>query len=180
MARIFDIIREKLAGKTNHCHHADMRNRSGRTTGVCCPEGERCEQPGKLLVVGRESTFPPEIVGYALDMASRLSYEILALNTAPLSCETFMRFSASRKKVCEDFREISAHNAKIFAGEAAARQIPFEHIIRFSAADEAIAEIRREWDGVEFVISDSAEERQASRPEQEQHVQKPIFVYAMI
>ncbi|MBW2325983.1 MAG: hypothetical protein JRF45_05705 [Deltaproteobacteria bacterium] len=57
---------------------------------------ERVEQTStKLLVMGRESTFSKEIIDYALEMAQRMSYDILALNTAPLSCETFKLFSSS-------------------------------------------------------------------------------------
>jgi len=46
-----------------------------------------------LLVVGQESSFSQEIIDYALEMAKRMSYEIVALNTAPLSCDTFKMFS---------------------------------------------------------------------------------------
>lgn len=40
------------------------------------------EKAGKLLVVGREGTFSREVIDYAIEMAQRLHYEILALNTA--------------------------------------------------------------------------------------------------
>ncbi|MBW1895230.1 MAG: hypothetical protein JRI91_16300, partial [Deltaproteobacteria bacterium] len=45
------------------------------------------ERPGKLLVIGNGSEFTQDIVDYALEMAQRMSYEILALNTAPLKDE---------------------------------------------------------------------------------------------
>ena len=43
------------------------------------------QAPTKLLVMGRESDFSKEIIDYALEMAQRMSYDFLALNTAPLS-----------------------------------------------------------------------------------------------
>jgi len=72
------------------------------------------ETPRKLVVVGRESVFSQEIVDYALEMAERMSYEIIALNTAPLSCDTFKLFSASRDKICEDFENLSQKTSKPF------------------------------------------------------------------
>jgi len=70
--------------------------------------------PTKLLVMGRESTFSKEIIDYALEMAQRMSYEILALNTAPLSCETFKLFSSSHNQVCQEFKNMSEKNAGLF------------------------------------------------------------------
>ena len=61
-------------------------------------EVQEKEESKKLVVVGKESTFSQEIIDYAIDMAERMSYEIVALNTAPLSCETF-KLSSSRTKL---------------------------------------------------------------------------------
>jgi len=83
----------------------------------------------KLLVMGRESDFSKEIIDYALEMAERMSYEILALNTAPLSCETFKLFSSSRNQVCEEFKSMSEQNAGLFQEAAVEKGIPFHHIV---------------------------------------------------
>jgi len=138
------------------------------------------ERPGKLLVVGRESAFSEDVVMYALDMAQRLSYEIVALNTAPLSCETFKLFSSSRNKICEDFLALSEENARKFAQEAAQNQVPFEHVIKFSDTDHAIEEIRREKGHIDFVISEAEEDRADMRPEQGDRPQREILVYSVL
>jgi len=137
------------------------------------------DRPGKLLVVGRESAFSREVIDYALEMAQRMSYEILALNTAPLSCETFKIFSSSHKKLCQDFRALSEKNVKQFRQEAEKLGVPFEHIVKFSERDEALEEINKEFRDIEFVVSD-AEEENVPRPEEGERPSQPIYVYSMI
>ena len=138
------------------------------------------DKTGKLLVVGQESRFSREVVDYALDMAKRLSYDILALNTAPLSCETFKLFSSSHRKLCQDFRALSEENVKPFQEAAEAQGISFAHVIKFSDRDEAVEEVNREFGSIEFVISDTEEERPADRPEEGERAQQAIYVYSMI
>jgi len=93
------------------------------------------EKAGKLLVVGREGTFSREIIDYAIEMAQRLSYEILALNTAALSGETFRLFSSSHRKLSEDFRALSEKNARPFQQEAEKLGVSFAHVVKFSHRD---------------------------------------------
>jgi len=137
------------------------------------------EKPGKLLVVGNESDFSDEVITYALDMAQRLSYDILALNTAPLSCETFKLFSSSRNQICRDFQNLSEEHARRFAEMAEKKKIAFEHVVKFSETDRAIDEIRRQKGAIEFVIADPEEERTEVRPENTARLRREICVYAM-
>jgi len=134
---------------------------------------------GKLLVVGREGTFSREVIDYALEMAQRLSYEILALNTAALSGETFRLFSSSRRKLSEDFRALSEKNARTFQQEAEGIGIPFAHVVKFSDKDEAIDEVSREFEHVEFVVSDTEEERLVDRPGEGERASQAIYVYSV-
>ncbi len=137
------------------------------------------KRASKLLVVGRESTFSREVIDYALDMAKRLSYEILALNTAPLSCDTFRLFSSSQKKVCQDFQALSGKNVKPFQEEAEKLGIDFAHVVRFSNRDEALEEVSREFENIEFVVSDTEEERPVDRAEDGERAKQAIYVYSM-
>ncbi len=131
-----------------------------------------------LLVVGRESTFSGEVIESALDMAKRRSYEILALNTAPLSCDTFRLFSSSQKKVCQDFQALSEENVKPFQEEAEKLGIHFTHLVRFTERDEALEEVNREF-AIEFVVSDTEEERPVDRAEDGERARQAIYVYSM-
>ena len=142
---------------------------------------QREEQvPTKLLVLGRESTFSKEIIDYALDMAQRMSYEILALNTAPLSCETFKLFSSSRNQVCEEFKSMSEKNAGLFQEAAAEKGIPFDHVIMFSEQDQALDVITKEYRDIAFVVSESVEDRVESRIEEGERLRQNLYVYSMV
>jgi len=138
------------------------------------------QQVMKLLVAGRESTFSKEIIDYAIDMAQRMSYEILALNTAPLSCDTFKMFANSRNQLCEEFKSLSEKNAAMFQQAAAEKGIAFNHIVMFSEADEALREITRNRKDIAFVVSESIEDRADSRIEEGERLRQPLYVYSVV
>jgi altronate dehydratase len=138
------------------------------------------KEPTKLLVLGRESDFSKEIIDYAIDMAQRMSYEILALNTAPLSCETFKLFSSSRNQVCEEFKSMSKKNAGLFQEAAAEKSIQFDHVVMFSEPEEALESITREHRDIAFVVSESVEDRAASRIEEGERLARKLYVYSMV
>ena len=138
------------------------------------------EQIMQLLVAGRESTFSKEIIDYALDMAQRMSYDILALNTAPLSCETFKLFSSSRNQICEEFKSMSEKNAAMFQQAAAEKGIAFDHIVMFSEADEALQEVTRNNKNIAFVVSESIEDRAENRIEEGERLRQHLYVYSVV
>jgi hypothetical protein len=139
------------------------------------------EEASKLLVVGRESTFSREVIDYVLEMAQRMSYEIIALNTAPLSCDTFSKmFSPSQKRLCEDFQSLSEENVRAFRERAAEQGVAFAHVVKFSEPDEALEEMKREHTGIEFVVSEAEKEYATDRLEEVERARKEIFVYSMV
>ena len=138
------------------------------------------QNPAKLLVMGRESSFSRDVIDYALEMAQRMSYEILALNTAPLSCETFKIFSSSQKKLCQDFQDLSEKNVRVFQEEASRAGIPFEHVVKFCEPDEALEEMKKEHHDIEFVVSEAEEEQVVNRVQEGERARKEIFVYSMV
>lgn len=172
----------RLSGKMEQYQEAVTFAEAGqqqRALGII-QEKEVEEKPPKLLVVGRESTFSKQIIDYALEMAQRMSYEILALNTAPLSCETFKLFSSSRNKVCQDFQALSEENLKPFREAAESMGICFSHVVRFSEREEALEEIIREFKNIEFVISDAEGEEGVERAEEGERPRQAIYVYSVV
>jgi predicted alpha/beta-fold hydrolase len=138
------------------------------------------ERPRKLLVVGRESHFSGEVTEYALEMAQRLSYEILALNSAPLSCETFKLAPFAHDKLCREFRSLSEKNVKAFQEKAEKMGIPFRHMVKFTPTDQALEEVTREFSDIEFVVSDTEEERAVERIEEGERPRRELYVYSML
>ncbi|MFH1724719.1 MAG: response regulator [Elusimicrobiota bacterium] len=111
----------------------------------------------RLLVIGRDSDFPRELIEYALDLSKRMSYAILALNAAGFDSGSFKHFPAARQRVCRDFQEISEKNAAFFERLARKESIPFAHVVKFCGHDEAIAEIVSEAGHVDYAVSESEE-----------------------
>lgn len=137
-------------------------------------------EPAKLLVMGKESTFSQDIIDYALEMAERLSYDILALNTAPLSCHTFKMFSSSHSKVCEDFKQLSNKNIRRFREAAEAQGINFEHVVMFNEAETALASITENDKSISFVISETVEDRDTHRIEEGERIRPSLYVYSVV
>ena len=104
---------------------------------------EKAEANHILLVVGKSGTFSQEIIDYALDMAKRMNYEILALSTSDLSCETFSLFPDSKDKMCTDFNLLAEENSKLFASRAETEGLTFTHQISYDDVDTAIDHINR-------------------------------------
>ncbi|MCG6911940.1 MAG: hypothetical protein LJE94_17710 [Deltaproteobacteria bacterium] len=135
---------------------------------------------GKLLVVGHETMFSQKVIDYALDMARRMSYEIVALNAAPLSCNAFKPFAASQKKLCDEFQQLSAENVKSFKQDAERVGIPFCHVVKFSEPEKALEMIQREYDHIDFVISDEQPAASEERVSDAQRPSQQVYVYSMI
>lgn len=135
--------------------------------------------PSRLLVVGNESAFAEDMISYALGMAKRMSYEIVALNAAPLSCRTFKLFSDSRDQLCRDFQRLSEESAQAFRERAAAAGIAFTHIVKFDETETAVEEVMRAEKGIDFVIADAAETRPENRVQDENRPRNEICVYSL-
>lgn len=138
------------------------------------------EIEGKLVVMGRESAFSQEVVDYAIDMARRMSFEILALNSAPLNCDSFGLFSTSRNKLCDEFQAISTKNVAAFREAAEANGIPFTHVVKFDEPEQALANVQREFGNIEFVISEAQQPAVTERAAESNRPKNEVLVYSMI
>lgn len=112
---------------------------------------------GRLLVIGRESDFSQELIQYALEISKRMSYGVLAMNTAGFDNDSFRLFPKARERVCQDFKEISENNAALFRRAAIKEGVPFAHVVKFCERDEAIDEVIQEVGYIDYVVSESEE-----------------------
>lgn len=137
------------------------------------------EQPGVLLVIGNEGAFSRRIMDYALDMAQRMSYRLVALSRAPVPEAAIKLLSPPKNKI-EEFEQKAAQNAAAFAKAAENLGIPFEHIVKFGETDAVIQEVARQFGGVEFVVSEPAEEHTGDRAQMEDRPDNQVYVYTMV
>ena len=115
-------------------------------------DGDLCD--GILLVLGRETEFPGVLMEYALEMAERLAYEVMALNAAGLSKDLLRAFPSARESLWQDFRTHSEENAAAFRAAAAEMGVPFSHVVKSSGPDDAIQEVQHEVGAIDFVVSE--------------------------
>ena len=185
MAGIMEKLKQKVlgaSGKVDQYQEAITFAEAGESEHAMelMQEQPESQETHKLLVVGQDGTFSQEMIDYALDMAKRMSYEIVALSTAPFACGTIQLFSSSRDQLCADFEKLSTKNADLFQKEAAREGISFSHVIKFSEIDEAIESVCKEYGEVAFVVSESQEQQADSRIEQGERLQQKLFVYSIV
>jgi gas vesicle protein len=178
VVRFFKRKKEKTEkGSANKDH----RQEAGAGATEAVGNETTAEAARRLLVIGRESVFSNEIIDYAIEMAERLSYEIIALNTAPLSCDTFRLFSSSRRQICEDFESISKKNVIAFQNRAEEKGIPFMHVVKFSDSYEVLKVIKKEFGEFEFVVSEIEEDSEdAAAAVEGETPKREITVYSIM
>jgi len=128
-------------------------NDAGTDSGQCmlCRENE-----GKNLVVATlESRFSDDMVEYALDMAKRMDYGIIAVNAANLTHDVTSFFSTTQEELYTDFKETAAKNVAPFEAKAEELGLKFAHTTSQADVDHAISDITKECGHIEFIISEN-------------------------
>ena len=92
-----------------------------------------------------------------------MSFQILALNAAGFDKGSFNIFPAAREKASEDFLESSERNVSVFRKAAEKEGIPFTHAVTFGDQDEAIAELRKRYGEIDYVVCEAEETPGRSR-----------------
>jgi CheY-like chemotaxis protein len=114
-----------------------------------------------LLVVGNEERFSHRLIDYALEMAERMSFRLVALSPAPFP-ESILDQDPVPARVSE-FEQNARENAEIFAGAAEEKGIPFEHVIRYGQSDAVAEKVAKEYGNVEFVVSEPSDQQVADQ-----------------
>jgi len=147
-------IRRALEAQTDQGRIVQEEVAPAETIVAARPAVDGAPRQGRLLVFGRDSEFSQSLIEYALAMAERLSYEVLALNAAGFSKESLRSFPSARERVFREFHMVSEENAIAFREAAMKKGIPFSHVVKFSSLDDAIQEIRQEVGEIDFVVSE--------------------------
>jgi hypothetical protein len=124
---------------------------------------EEEKEKKKILVIGSEEGYSDELIQYALGMADRMNYEIVALNVIPVGKRLF-NFLADNVRAELQSRAQSA--AQGFAALAAEKKIPFTHLVRFGDTDKTVKEVHKEKRRVSFILTEpeAVPESQTYRP----------------
>ena len=148
---------------------------------IAQPEVLECvESSGNLVVASYDSRFSDELVDYALEMAQRMDYGIIAVNAANLTHDVTEFFSTTHEALFNDFKETSARNVEAFRTRAAKLDLQFTHTIKFSNIDHAIDDITKKCGAIEFIISENREQaRTRGVVENEKRIAQRLCIYSM-
>lgn len=120
--------------------------------------GGESKERRKILVVGKEGTFTENVMTYAVHLAERLDYDILAL-------------SVDTAHTGETFRKSAIKAAGIFRKRAAKRGVFCDHVTKFGELGMAVEELNHEVKRIEFVITDS----EVNKEDVAREVTVPLF-----
>jgi len=127
------------------------------------------KQSRKILVIGHENGFSERLSEYALDMAKRLDFELVALNvtSAPLSLS-----GDKREAAIAAFTQGAQKSGAELEKKASANNIVFTHRIEIAHQDEIVEKLHRQDSGLRYVLTEPDPEVAQKRKER---VAIPVF-----
>jgi hypothetical protein len=112
----------------------------------------------KILVLGKDGAFSEDVVMYAIHLAERLDYDLLALSVGQVSSG-------------KDFAKRAARAADMFKREAVQKGIHCDHVVKTGELNSAVVDINHEVKRIEFVVTDLG----VNREEVSREVTIPMF-----
>jgi hypothetical protein len=113
------------------------------------------ERP-KILVVGNEDGFSRPLVDYAVGLAKRMKYEIVALNCAPLTTEAPEKHSSYAEELLKEFKVRATKAIELLASRAAEEGIPLRHVVKSGGLSTCVRELEKEVSRLNLVLTESA------------------------
>ena len=135
---------------------ARQQESSGKGTGRA-GEGQdanaKAEVSRKILVVGKGETLDAEAIDYAVNLAERLGYDLIALNVNPTLGGKGRVFSPYKQLLREKFTQKAAAAGEALQKKLALKGINFEQLVKFGDVGQAVADANRQIKRIEFVIT---------------------------
>jgi len=181
----FNTLKQKLLGlnkKVDDYQEAITFAEAGVENRVFQEAAMTCEKNSgrNLVVASHESRFSDEMIDYALEMAKRMDYGIIAVNAANLTHDVTEFFSTTHKELYQDFKETSVKNVASFREKAAEQGLKFAHTTKYSGIDHAIDDITKECGQIEFIISENRDSARARGVvENQQRIAQRLCVYSI-
>ena len=115
---------------------------------------ELLQERPKILVVGETDQFSDPLIDYAIGLAKRMTYEIIALNCATIDIGTSKQSSPYHKEMFKNFQSKSANSARFFAVRAEKEGIPFRHVVEPGNVGSCVRKMENEINRLQFVLKD--------------------------
>jgi hypothetical protein len=117
-----------------------------------------------ILVLGNEDTFADYLINYAIDMAERFGYEIIALNALPMSRKTRL-LTGFADEIGDRFQNNSARAGESFRKIAEEHGVPFRQEIQLMSEQKAMRRLHKEHGNIEFVLTEPENLTEEQAPE---------------
>jgi len=106
---------------------------------------------GTILVAVKGDGFSAPLYDYALNMAKRLDYKLLALNVTDISSALP---NDKKEKIITAFRESCRQNSRAVQDKAEKIGISFSNVIEFGNMDGAVAKLHAHYPGMRYVLTE--------------------------
>jgi hypothetical protein len=117
------------------------------------------ERP-KILVVGSEDGFSRPLVDYAVGLAKRMKYEIVALNCADIATEDPEKHSPYREELLKEFNSRAAKAVELLTSRAAEEGVAIRHVVKSGGLSSCVRELEKEISRLSFVLTESEPTRE--------------------
>lgn len=153
--------------KQDRVREGGSPTRGNSPEGTGTPPGEN----RKILIMGREPYFSETAVDYAINLAERLGYDLIAMNVGSESASQGFFHSPYRRFLKERFKMRARSAAGLIAARAREKGLAFEHLVKFGELNRALEELNQAKRRIEFVINAS----EMSEAEMTGGVTLPVF-----
>jgi hypothetical protein len=140
-------------------------------TGAVVESASLPQENRKILVVSREARFSEAVVNYAVNLAERLGYDLMALNVGAGRSGKGIMQVPYHHYLEEKFKKQARTAAAQIEGRLRAQGLRFEHLVRFGEVGAAVEALNQEKRRIEFVLNAS----ELSEAEMMGGVSLPVF-----
>jgi hypothetical protein len=119
-------------------------------------------EQAKILVLGLDGRFSQALCDYAVGLAGRLGYEIVAVNAKHFPSEFLASINPFREKLKADFEAKAIEAAEKFETVASTAGVPFRHVIKYGEGQDVIKELYSELKKLEYVLTEPDSETQGA------------------
>ena len=108
----------------------------------------------KILVLGLDGKFSKALCDYAVGLANRLGYEIVAVNAKYFPHDFLSSINPFREKLKADFEAKALEAAEKFKAIAESAGVSFRHLVKYGEGQDVIKELYSEMQKLEYVLTE--------------------------
>ena len=117
-------------------------------------DGRSSQVKRKILVVGKEHAFTPEVMDYAVSLAQRLGYDLVGMNLKPALEQPGKFFSPYNQHLRAKFTKQAREAWEQTKTGLRQQGIRCEHVVRFNDVAKAVKDLNQRVKRIDFVITD--------------------------